>query len=624
MFTPQLIKNVSAGPGVYLMRDAADQVLYVGKAISLRKRLQSYVRVDSGTSRAKTAALLSKVAAVNTMLTRTAKEALILEASLIKQHRPRYNVLLRDDKSYPHLKVTTQEEWPRLLMTRRVIKDGARYFGPYTSVTAMWATLRLLNSLFPLRRCKTSKFKSDQRACLNFEMKRCPGPCIAKISPQDYRKRVERVLTTLEGRKRELTRDLEQQMNTAAAGLRFEEAAALRDQVRALNQTLEKQVVLLPDKLGGDQDVFGFIRQQDQVAAALLLMREGALVDKREFFLGEPVGADRDILAELLRRYYEPAERLIPRRIFLPFIPEGTGVLAEWLSEKRGGSVQLTIPRRGDKKALVELATDNALQGLKARQQRRASWEYLTEAIRRSLRLPAPPQRIECLDISNFGGHEAVGSLVAFRDGQKDSSRYRHFKIRSLDTPDDYAMMREVLRRHLSHGAKEQTLPDLLVLDGGKGQLGVAQAVMAELNLVQGPALAAIAKDRQDEEGATVGARVFCPGRKNPLALAAHSPVLLFLMRIRDEAHRYGVTFHRKLRGQKQLSSQLDQIPGVGPARRQALLKTLGSLRAVAAASREELAAVSGIGPELATSIYAHLHPALERSSSLPESPPVF
>jgi excinuclease ABC subunit C len=366
MFKSELIKGAADTPGVYLMRDAAGQVLYVGKALSLRKRLQSYTRIDPAAGRSKTAVMLSKVAAVDTMLTRTEKEALILESGLIKQYRPRYNVILRDDKSYPHLKVTLQEEWPRLLMCRRPVKDGARYFGPYASPAAMWETLRLLNSLFPLRRCKSKKFKPGQRACLNFQMGRCPGACIGAISPAEYRERVDRVLAILEGRKRELTRDLERRMHVAAGELHFEEAAVLRDQVRALHQTLEKQVVLSPE--GGDQDVFGFARRAGKVAVALLLVREGALVDKREFFLDEPVGEDGEVLAELLRRFYEPEARLIPRRILLPFIPDGQAALAEWLSEKRNGPVQLVVPQRGDKKALVAMAGDNAGQILVARE----------------------------------------------------------------------------------------------------------------------------------------------------------------------------------------------------------------------------------------------------------------
>ena len=600
MFKSELIKGAADAPGVYLMRDAAGQVLYVGKAVSLRKRLLSYTRIDQDGARSKTAVMLSKVARVDTMLTRTEKEALILEAGLIKQHRPRYNVILRDDKSYPHLKVTVQEEWPRLLMTRRVSKDGARYFGPYASPAAMWETLRLLNTLFPLRRCKGEKLPPGQRACLNYQMERCPGPCIGAIIPAQYRQRVAQVLAVLEGRKRELTRNLELRMNAAAAALRFEEAALLRDQVRALHQTLEKQVVL--SRQGGDQDVFGFARREGQVAVALLFIREGALADKREFVLGEPLDDDGEVLAELIQRFYEPAQRLIPRRILLPFAVAGAAALAEWLTEKRPGPVRLAVPQRGDKKALVSMAGDNASQVLVEQQQHRDGWERLAGSIQCSLQLAAPPRRIECLDISNLGGREAVGSLVSFHHGLKEPSRYRRFRIRGLDTPDDYAMMREVLLRHLTRAGAEQALPDLLVLDGGKGHLGVAQAVFAELNFQNPPALAAIAKDRQG-----AGERIFRPGRKNPLTLPPHSPVLLFFMRIRDEAHRFGITFHRKLRSQKQLSSRLDQIPGVGPARKQALLQKFGSLRAIAAASPAELATVAGIGPELAAIIHAHL-----------------
>ncbi|MFU8819520.1 MAG: excinuclease ABC subunit UvrC [Desulfurivibrio sp.] len=603
MFSAEMIRDAADGPGVYLMRDGAGEVLYVGKAVSLRKRLQSYGRIDQAGSAGKTAVMLAKVATVSTMLTRTEKEALILEAGLIKQHRPRYNVILRDDKNYPSIKVTVNEEWPRMLMTRRVSRDGARYFGPYASPSAMWETIRLLNSLFPLRRCKSKKFRHGQRACLDHQMGRCPGPCIGAITPEEYRERVAGVLAILEGRKRELIRDLEGKMATAAKALRFEEAAALRDQIRALGQTLEKQLVLSRER--ADRDVFGFARREGRVAAALLLIREGAMADKREFFLDQPLGDDSEVLAELLRRFYEPAERLIPPRILLPFAPEGAPALAEWLAEKRGGPVQLPVPRRGDKKALVSMADDNATQVLAEQRRHHEGWEGLAGAISSALGLAGPPQRIECLDISNLGGREAVGSLISFNAGEKEPDRYRRFKIRGKDTPDDYAMMHEVLIRHLTRSRAEQTLPDLLLLDGGKGQLGVAVAAAAGLGLAEDrPALASIAKDRGG-----AGERIFVPGRKNPLNLSARSPVLLLFMRLRDEAHRYGITFHRKLRGQKQLASGLDLIPGVGPARKQVLLKTLGSLARVTAATPAQLAAVPGIGPELAAAIHAHLHP---------------
>ena len=602
MFKAELIKGAADGPGVYLMRDAAGEVLYVGKAVSLRKRLSSYTRIDRAGA-GKTAAMLARVAAVDTMLTRTEKEALILEAGLIKQYRPRYNVILRDDKNYPSIKVTVNEEWPRLLMTRRISRDGARYFGPYASPAAMWETIRLLNALFPLRRCKSKKFRPGQRACLNHQMGRCPAPCIGAITPEQYRERVNRVLAILDGRKRDLIRELEGNMRAAAADLRFEEAAALRDQIRALGQTLEKQVVL--SREAADRDVFGFVRREGRVAAALLLIREGALVDKREFFLDQPLGDDAEVLAELLRRFYDPVGRQIPPTILLPLVPDGVTALAEWLSEKRGGPVRLPVPERGDKRALVALAGDNAAQILAEQGRSQRQDERLAGMIAAALGLDRPPQRIECLDISNLGGREAVGSLVSFKAGEKESARYRRFKIRGTDTPDDYAMMREVLIRHLSRSREEGTLPDLLLLDGGRGQLGVAQAVTGELGLAEDlPALASIAKDR----GGT-GERIFIPGRKNPLNLPAHSPILLLFMRIRDEAHRYGITFHRGLRGQRQLLSDLDRIPGIGPARKQVLLKTLGSLAGIAAATPAQLAAVPGVGPELAAAIHAHFHP---------------
>ncbi len=598
MFGRELIKNAASGPGVYLMRDDADRVLYVGKAKSLKKRLASYPRIDLD-GRSKGAMMLAAVVRVETMLTRTEKEALILEAALIKQHRPRYNVILRDDKNYPLLKVTVREEWPRLLMTRRRLTDGARYFGPYSSPSAMWETLALLNSLFPLRRCKSKSFKSGQRACLNHQMGRCPAPCVGRISAADYQASVQAVIKVLEGRSRELVTLLTGRMREAAAELRFEEAARCRDRIKALTGTLERQAVVA--SRARDQDVFGLACRDGRMAMAVLLVRAGVISDRRTFFLGEPLGDAATVLSEALPLFYDQAP-FVPPEIILPLALPDAETQSEWLSEKRQQRVTLLTPRQGNRRRLLEMAIANAEQVLLENEAQAAGWRELAEGLQRALHLSQPPERVECLDISNLGGQEAVGSLVSFRAGEKEPAAYRSFKIRGQQTPDDYAMMAEVLDRHLPRALAEKRLPDLLLIDGGKGHLGVAMAACKRLGLNERPELAAIAKEREEE-----GEKLFRPGRKNPIILPRHSPLLHFLMRVRDEAHRYGITFHRGLRSRKMLSSRLDQVSGLGPAKKKALLTALGSLRRIEETEVAELAAVPGIGPALAQRIKEHL-----------------
>lgn len=590
----EFLGTVAEAPGVYLMQDGAGTVLYVGKAVNLRKRLASYARYPGG-DHTKTAMLLARVRAIETILTRTEKEALILEASLIKQYRPKYNVILRDDKNYPLIKVTVQEEWPRVVMTRRRQRDGARYFGPFASAGAMWDTLRLLNELFPLRRCKSGAFSRQSRACLNFQLGRCLAPCVGRISHADYLAMVEGILLILEGKKEQLLAELTRRMEQAAREHRFEEAAFYRDRIGSVRQTLEKQVVLASHRR--DQDVFGLVRQGNGVAVAVLFVRQGVLSGQQGYFLTDPVGDDASVLGELLPRFYEPG-RFLPNEILIPFPCDEMATLAEWLSEREGKRVTMIVPQRGDKARLLEMAAANAGQLFADREKKAHSWEALAATIMAALHLARPPHSIECLDISNLGGRQAVGSLVRFEAGEEKKSGYRHYRIRTKETPDDYAMMAEVLARRFTRGREEGGLPDLLLLDGGKGQLGVAVQAVAEAAPSEAPELAAIAKEREAE-----GEKLFRPGRKNPILLPRHSPALLYLMRIRDEAHRYGITFHKRLRTKTTFASTLDDIPGIGPAKKKALLSHFGSLRALTAAAIEEIAVVPGIGPALATTI---------------------
>ena len=599
MFPETILSATPHSPGVYLMRDQRDGVLYVGKAKDLNKRLASYAR-HKGAAHDKTAAMLDRVHRVETILTRTEKEALILEESLIKQHRPKYNVLLRDDKSYPYIKVTVDEEWPRVFMARRKSADKARYFGPYSSVSSMWATLRTIGTLFPLRHCKGSELRPRSRPCLNRQIGRCLAPCTGNADRALYMEHVRKILMLLEGRSHELVDSLRRQMHTSAEELDFEKAAMLRDQIDALSRTLEKQVVTAAhDK---DQDVFGFARRDTAVVVAILFIRNGTISGSRTFFLADPYGDDASILSQALRRFYDGHD--LPREILLPFDPADRQLIEEHLGDRAERRVQLKIPQRGDLLQLVGMACANALQSFEEEERKQRSWENLRGELVKSLALERLPERIECVDISNIGGRQAIGSLVSFAGGLVDKPGFRRYTIKTVDGPNDYAMMREVLERRLGRGQEEDDLPDLLLVDGGKGQLGMAMAVVADLGLDGRIELLGIAKERQEE-----GEKLYRPQRKNPILLPAHNPVLLFLMRVRDEAHRFGITFHRSLRKKAAFTSPLDTVPGIGKSKKQLLLRHFGSLKRLRQASIEELLEVKSIGPNLAASIVASLQP---------------
>ena len=599
MLNQEFLSSVPHAPGVYLMLDRSSAVLYVGKAKDLFKRLSSYVRFK-GSAHNKTTVMLSRVHKVDLVLTNTEKEALILEASLIKRHRPRYNVILRDDKSYPLIKVTVQEEWPRVFMTRRKKNDKARYFGPYASSSAMWTTLNLLHTLFPLRRCKGTKLKPRKRPCLNFQMNRCLAPCCGKIDNETYRAMVDKAILFLEGRNRNLLRDLEKDMKQASARLDFEQAAIIRDQIGGLKRTLEKQVVVTQSK--EDRDVYGFARSDASVSVVLLYVREGVVRGTRMFFMEDTYGDDKAIMSQIVKQVYDERS-LPPQLVLLPFEIEDQLLLSERLSELSGRKTVLSVPRRGDRKDLVAIANANATQRFDELDKKRASWEALGTDLQKRLKLSRQPHHIECVDISNISGTNAVGSLVRYENGQPEKNGYRRYKIKQVEGPDDYAMMREVLTRRFSDANPESEYPELLLVDGGKGQLSVAESILKENGLLAEIDLIGIAKERQDE-----GEKLYKPGRKNPIILPPHNPVLLYLMRIRDESHRFGVSYHRSLRNKHTLGSRLDTIPGVGPARKKQLLKQIGSLKKISEAAVTELMAVDGIGPELAEQIYDHFH----------------
>ncbi len=593
--TADFLRSVPTGPGVYLMKNRQGQILYVGKAKNLRKRVSSYQRVNPKIS-PKTALLLSRVAAVETILTRTEKEAFILEASLIKKHRPRFNIDLKDDKSYPRIKVTLGEEWPRVFVTRRRIKDGSRYFGPYSSAGAMRNTLNIIKRLFPLRRCKGRNLKKRGRPCLNYQMGHCLAPCSGKVGKEQYSRMVTTILMVLEGRNRQLRAQLETEMQRAAETLEFEKAALVRDNLQALAKTLEKQVVV--SNLDRDQDVFGYVRKGAGVGIAVMNVRQGIVCGQQVFFLLDPIGDDSEVLREVLRQYYTREQR-VPDELLLPFQVADHAFLVEWLGDMRGKGVQLRVPKRGQGLKLLHMAAANARQIHIDQVNRERSWQELARNLQTKLHLRSFPARVECLDISNIGGKQPVGSLVCFMDGEKAPKEYRHYSISGAHEPDDYRMMAEVLARRFAVDDKQKTLPDLLVIDGGKGHLNVARDVLLEKGLQSKVELVSIAKDKENRTD-----KIYRPGRKNPISLVRHSPVLFFLMQIRDESHRFGITFHRRLRRKSTLASELDHVPGIGPARRKTLLKTLGSMAKIKKAAPEEFASVPGIGPELAAQIW--------------------
>ncbi|MEW6428188.1 MAG: excinuclease ABC subunit UvrC [Thermodesulfobacteriota bacterium] len=599
----EFLAKVSRQPGVYVMKDDRGGVLYVGKARDLRKRLASYAR-PAERHTAKTGLMLSKVETVETLVVNTEKEALLLESSLIKKLHPRFNIILRDDKSYPYLKVTVQEQWPRLVVTRRPGKDGARCFGPFSSVGAMWETVRVLNRLFPLRRCKQPDLAPRDRPCLNYQIKRCLAPCFRPGEVEAaYRENVRNILLVLEGKKDDLRRQLEGRMKEAAADLDFETAALLRDQLAALAETLEKQIVAT--RRANDQDVFAVVRQGTAVAVSLLMVRKGVLEGQRAFLLDDPVGDDSDILAEAVSRYYG-SNPFLPNEVLLALAVEESGMLADWLTDIAGHKVSVVVPERGLGRRLVELAAKNGERSLAERDEAKDSWAILAAAVQKALHLAKPPISIECLDISNLGGRQTVGSLVRFEEGKPCKGKYRSYHPDDSGGPDDYAMIGQVVGRRFDPGkGRDLDLPDLLLVDGGRGQVSAAARAMADCGVAELVPLAGIAKAREEGEID----RIFLAGRSNPLALKHYSPVLLLMMQIRDEAHRFGISRHRRRRGHEQLRSALDDVPGIGSAKKRQILKHFGGLAGVSAASIEELQQVPGIGPRLAALIHQALHP---------------
>jgi excinuclease ABC subunit C len=597
-------------PGVYIMKEDDGEVLYVGKARDLKKRVRSYF-CASHDSRWHIRFLLERVADIDFIVTDTEKEALILENTLIKEHRPRYNFNLRDDKTYFSLRMDMGEEFPRLTIVRKVNRDGARYFGPYSSAMAAREVLKQLCKMFPLRHYPIESCRRRGRPCLFHQIRQCSAPCHGLISREDYLHLAEGAALFLEGKNRDLVNIFRRRMAEAAVSEQYETAARFRDLIGAVEVTLEKQKMVVAV---GDFDLLGYHRAGDRLEVLLLFMRGGRVIGSRSYSLVWELD-DAEGIASFLHEYYG-RDVYIPKEILLPIPLPETEPFAELLSERRGRRVIVTSPRRGVKSDLVKLAMKNADTLAWEKQKAQTGQEEVLKELKEKLHLPLLPRRIECYDISNIQGRYAVGSRVVFSDGRTDKTLYRRYRIKTVDQADDFAMMYEVLSRRFAPD-KDEGKPDLIVVDGGIGQLNVLTRVLQEL-VVTGIAAAALAKSRVEkgmnkEEIERSAERVFLPGRKNPVVLRQNSAALLLLARIRDEAHRFAITYHKKVRGKETLTSCLKDVPGVGEVRLKALLRSFGSLRKLQDASLEEIKGVKGITGNVAEMVWEYLHPTIPR-----------
>jgi len=604
----QKIDRLPTNPGVYLFKDKRGTILYVGKAGNIKHRVSSYFRKLTEKD-AKTLALLERVVDIDTIVTDTEKEASILENNLIKEHHPRYNVKLRDDKNYPCLRLSIEEEYPTLSIVRRIKKDRSIYFGPYPSSTSLKETLKLIRRLFPIRTCLEAKFSNRLRPCINYEIGRCLGPCCGKIDPFQYREIVQQVKLFLEGKNKDLIETLEKRMEEESEELHFERAAKIRDQIEHIKKVVEKQKMVSRDFL--DQDVIGFHRQDHTVIIYPLFVRGGKLLGGKGFTFPSTGLPDEEVLSSFLRQYYREG-KFIPKQILISkSIPEQI-LTEQWLTELKGEKIQILVPIKGEKKQLLKMACENAEKFILAETEVEKDQEKLLEALREQLYLRKTPRRIEAFDISNLQGGYAVGSMVTFEDGKPAKDRYRHFRIKTVEGSDDYGMMYEVLFRRYTKAVKEDDLPDLVLLDGGRGQLNVAQEVFKELQIKEVDLLS-LAKERgtgkpQLFRFEKTGEKIFHPQYKEPLSLRRHSFLLHLLDRIRDEAHRFAITYHKKVRSKETIKSKLGEIPGIGRVRQKELLRYFGSAEKIMRASLEDLAKAPKMNETLAQKVYSFFH----------------
>ena len=637
-----VLNSLPHKPGIYLMKDAQGTILYVGKAISLYNRVRSYFQESSALS-PKNRSMVAKIEDIEFLVVKNEVEALVLESNYIKQYRPKYNVLLRDDKSYPYIKVSLSEDFPRVYRVRSFQRDGNRYFGPYTNSGAVDSTLDLLNKLFAFRTCRYDaatwapprngeppsgwKQKLLPRPCTQYYIHRCIAPCVAYASREEYDAVIRQVILFLEGKHDEVVKTLQEQMQLAAENLNFEEAARIRDRIKAVERILEKQRVIHTEGQD-DQDVIALASGEDETCALVFFFRSGKLVG-REFFIlqGTRDSSSGEVMSSFIQQFYESSPH-IPAEMIVEAEPDDKLVVQNWLKEKRGGAVSIAAPKRGEKLRLIEMVKQNAQEVL---EQQRIKWltdsqktQLALEELQEALNLAAPPQRIECYDISNTQGTNSVGAMVVFEAGRPKSSEYRRFKIKTVEGPNDFASHQEMLRRRfrrqssnnseidiaLEENTSEDTpqieqetplqhewaVPDLIIIDGGKGQLSAAMEVLQELHID----IPTVGLAKENEE-------IFVPGSPDPIILPRSSQGLYMVQRIRDEAHRFGITYHRKLRSDRTFKSVLDEIPGIGPKRKQALMKHYGSVRAISAASIDDLASLNGMTRDAAQKVKEYI-----------------
>lgn len=609
-----ILRTLPAKPGVYIMKNTAGEIIYVGKAILLKNRVRSYFQ-ERGDQSHKTRKLVSQVADLEWIVVGSELEALILEMNLIKKHRPRFNIRLKDDKRYPYIKVHLADAFPKVTITRQMLKDGSHYFGPYTSVWAVHQTLDVLRHIFPYLTCDREITGKDPRPCLYYDIKLCSGPCIGAIDPLGYRQLITDLCAFLDGHTDPIVDRLRKEMEAASGQMLFEKAATIRDQINAIDQVVEKQKVITSDQR--DSDVLAIARSNGEACVQIFFIRNGKLMGREYFVLeGTEDTSNAEVISEFMKQFYSEAAT-IPEQVLLPNEIEEAQIIKQWMKSRRGGQkVELLVPKSGTSKELVQMATENAVETL---QSLRSQWEAdknkQTQALselQTSLKLPNPLNRIECYDISNTQGIASVGSMVVFEQGTPSKNLYRHFNIKTVTGPDDFASMEEVLTRRFKRwqAAQEQhkvgekidpsfsVLPDLLMVDGGKGQLARAVGVLAQFGLSEKIPVVGLAKQQEE---------LFKPGVEGSLVLPRHSQGLYLIQRIRDEAHRFAITAHRKARGKLGVASRLDAIPGIGPQRRKALLIHFGSIDSIRNASLEDLMSVPGITEEIALALQSGL-----------------
>ncbi len=607
LITEQL-RQLPNSPGVYLMRDAEGNILYVGKAADLRHRVSSYFSAEPRLS-PKLQRMVSRISDFDFFVTSSEQEALILELNLIKRHRPRYNVRLKDDKTFPYLKINTNEDWPRVYITRRLEQDGGHYFGPFASARSVRQTLKIINRIFPFRSCSKPITGTDSRACLWYYIGTCLAPCIGVVNRPEYDKVIKGVTLFLEGKQEKVVKELENRMNQAAEALEFEKAALLRDQIQAIQRVIEGQRIAATVR--GEQDVIAFAGDKDQACVQIFFIRTSKLIGRESFILqGTRSEEPRQIMTSFVKQFYDSSP-YIPPLLLLQYPVEDTAVIESWLQSKRGAKVRLQVPRRGHKKRLVDIVAENARQGLaQLKIKQLAAPTALADSlaeIKRELHLPRIPLRIEGYDISNIQGTAAVGSMVVFDQGKPKPSHYRRFRIKTVARADDYAMLQEVLRRRFKRSIPKSSdtpatdtwaiLPDLVLIDGGKGHLNAGRKAMQEMGVGSVP-IASLAKENEE---------IFIPQKTRPVILPGSSLGLQLLQRLRDEAHRFAISYYRRVHKKAAFVSALDIIPGIGPRRKRALLKQFGSVQAIQQASIEELAAAKSMNQSLAKRIKEYL-----------------